>query len=84
MRGSRPGPDETSTTERLSTGRAVASGPTWFVGATRLLFSALREIFDESAYSRFLARHEMTSCPGSYAAFLREQDGLKARRPKCC
>jgi len=58
--------------------------PAWFVGATRLLLATLREIFDESAYSRFLARHEMSSCPSAYAAFLREQEGIKARRPKCC
>jgi hypothetical protein len=46
--------------------------------------ATLREIFDESAYSRFLARHQKSSCPISYAAFLREQEGIKARRPKCC
>ena len=61
-----------------------ASVPTWFVGAIRLLLSTLREIFDESAYSRFLARHGISSCQRAYAAFLREQEGLKARRPKCC
>ena len=60
------------------------SVPTWFARVTRLLLSTLREIFDESAYSRFLARHEMSSCPSAYAAFLREQEGIKARRPKCC
>jgi len=46
--------------------------------------ATFREIFDEAAYSRFLARHEMRSSPGAYAAFLREQEGIKARRPKCC
>jgi hypothetical protein len=46
--------------------------------------ATLREIFDESAYARFLAQHGMSSCPNSYAAFLREQEGIKARRPKCC
>jgi len=44
----------------------------------------VREIFDESAYKRFLAHHEMASCPSAYAAFLREQEESKARRPKCC
>jgi hypothetical protein len=58
--------------------------PTWVVGGARLLLCALREIFDESAYTRFLARHGMPSCPSSYAAFLREQEMIKARRPKCC
>ena len=61
-----------------------ASVPAWLLAVTRLLLSALREIFDEAAYSRFLARHEMSSCPSAYAEFLREQEGIKARRPKCC
>jgi hypothetical protein len=69
--------------------RSLAAGPCsavrkWFVAMTTLLLSALREIFDETAYSRFLSRHGMTSCPNAYAAFLREYEGLKARRPKCC
>jgi len=67
--------------------RAYVGSPgrtTWFVGATRLLLATLREIFDESAYSRFLSRHEMSSCPRAYSTFLREQEGIKARRPKCC
>jgi hypothetical protein len=65
-------------------GRSKALISTWLVAFITLLLSALREIFDESAYSRFLARHEMTSCPISYAAFLREQESIRARRPKCC
>ncbi len=84
MRESTPRPNERSFAERCSAVRAGASVPAWLVGAITLLLSALREIFDESAYSRFLARREMTSCPGSYAAFLREQERIKARRPKCC
>jgi hypothetical protein len=48
------------------------------------IVEALREIFDESAYSRFLALHRMSSSPSAYAAFLREQEQIKARRPKCC
>jgi hypothetical protein len=48
------------------------------------IVATLREIFDESAYSRFLAIHGLSSCPGAYAAFLREQENIKARRPKCC
>src|SRR5262249_14522941 len=49
-----------------------------------LLRDILREIFDESAYSRFLLRHRMSSCPPAYAAFLREQELVRRRRPKCC
>ena len=65
-------------------GRLTRVVPTWFVRAIRVLLSTLREIFDEAAYSRFLSRHRMSSCPNAYAAFLREQDRVKARRPKCC
>ena len=70
--------------ERLPPNDSTMAVPTWFVGATRLLLATFREIFDESAYSRFLSRHEMSSCPSAYAVFLREQEGIKARRPKCC
>ncbi len=50
----------------------------------QLLLAALREIFDESAYQRFLAREGAAASPGSYAAFLREHEATKARRPRCC
>lgn len=49
-----------------------------------LLLSVLREIFDESAYDRFLSRNHFASSPQSYAAFLREHELIKARRPRCC
>jgi hypothetical protein len=53
-------------------------------GFFSLLGAALREIFDESAYRRFLARNRFPSSPSAYAAFLREQEAAKARRPRCC
>jgi hypothetical protein len=49
-----------------------------------VLRAALREIFDESAYSRFLARNRLASSSGAYAAFRREHELAKARRPRCC
>lgn len=55
-----------------------------FRHAVSLLVSALREIFDEAAYSRFLNRNRMASSREAYAAFLREQSSAKARRPRCC
>jgi hypothetical protein len=84
MRPSRLEPNERSAAEPCSAGQPGAAVPTWFVSAAAQFFSALREIFDESAYSRFLARHEMSSCPSAYAAFLREQERNQAHRPKCC
>jgi hypothetical protein len=44
----------------------------------------LREIFDEAAYARFLNRSRIVSSSESYAAFRREFEETKMRRPKCC
>jgi hypothetical protein len=52
--------------------------------AISLLASALREIFDESAYARFLDRGKLTSSREAYAAFCRECEAAKARKPRCC
>ena len=52
--------------------------------ALALLVAALREIFDESAYTRFLSRKQIVSSREAYAAFCREYDAAKARRPRCC
>jgi hypothetical protein len=49
-----------------------------------LLASALREIFDESAYARFLDRRKLASSREAYAAFCRENEVAKARKPRCC
>jgi len=49
-----------------------------------LATAMLREIFDESAYSRFLVRQQIGSSQTAYAQFLREQEVAKARRPRCC
>lgn len=50
----------------------------------RTVAAALREIFDEAAYSRFLQRAGIASSNGAYAAFRREFEEAKLRRPKCC
>jgi hypothetical protein len=44
----------------------------------------LREIFDEAAYARFLSRAGTPSSSEAYAAFRREFEEAKVRRPKCC
>ena len=46
--------------------------------------AALREIFDESAYARFLARNRLSASRTAYAEFLREHEVAKIRRPRCC
>jgi hypothetical protein len=57
---------------------------THILRALRILRAALREIFDEAAYARFLDRTHTTSSRTAYAAFWRERESLKARQPKCC
>ena len=52
--------------------------------AIRTLRAILREIFDESAYERFLSRKQIASSPGAYAAFRQEFEDAKTRHPKCC
>jgi hypothetical protein len=57
---------------------------TRFRQAVGTLRAILREIFDESAYERFLSRKQIASSPGAYAAFRQEFEDAKTRRPKCC
>lgn len=52
--------------------------------SARILLAVLREIFDESAYARFLSRTQMASSPEAYAAFWRERESSHKPRPRCC
>ena len=52
--------------------------------AVTLLLACLREIFDESAYQRFLGRNQRPPSRQTYSAFLKESEGVKAGRPRCC
>jgi hypothetical protein len=52
--------------------------------AGKTLRSVLREIFDESAYARFLTRRQIATSPQAYADFLREMQTQRERRPRCC
>jgi hypothetical protein len=65
-------------------GTPVEPSSTGVTRAMSLLASALREIFDESAYARFLDRKQMASSAEAYAAFCQEYEVVKARRPRCC
>ena len=53
-------------------------------GIVDVVLSALREIFDESAYGRFLERKQTESSREAYAEFMQEHEALRARRPRCC
>jgi hypothetical protein len=78
--------------KRLSTSHVGTAAPgcpaeqssTGVARAAWLLISALREIFDEAAYMRFLNRRQLASSREAYAAFLLEHEGATARRPRCC
>jgi hypothetical protein len=49
-----------------------------------IVAAMLREIFDEAAYARFLNQKHLVSSRDAYAAFRREHEVTKARRPRCC
>jgi hypothetical protein len=55
-----------------------------FARAIRILLATLREVFDESAYARFLRCQGVPSSPAAYAAFWRERESSFARRSRCC
>ena len=48
-----------------------------------LVHAVLREIFDENAYQRFLAREHLQPSQTSYACFWREREATRPR-PRCC
>jgi len=48
------------------------------------ILAALREIFDESAYDRFLLRTHAPRSIASYRDFTRERDSAMLKRPRCC
>jgi hypothetical protein len=50
----------------------------------RIVYAALREIFDEAAYARFLQRTQASSSTAAYAAFCHERELNCARRHRCC
>ena len=50
----------------------------------RIARAALREIFDENAYDRFLRRTNATRSVASYRDFARERDSALSRKPRCC
>ena len=60
----------------------------WFVWSTRTcagtVVEALREIFDEAAYARFLRSEGVENSREAYGRYLRETSGARERRPRCC
>ncbi len=52
--------------------------------ALNTLRATLSEIFDESAYDRFLLRTHRLRSVASYRDFMRERDMAMAKKPRCC
>jgi len=52
--------------------------------AIQTLRAVLREIFDESAYERFLLRTNGVHNLTSYRDFMQERDAAMAKKPRCC
>ena len=52
--------------------------------ALQLVCAILREIFDESAYHRFLLRRGLQPSAATYADFRAEHEQAKSLRPRCC
>jgi hypothetical protein len=65
-------------------GQLVRCGCVELIRALRLLRDAAREIFDEAAYSRYLARHDVENSAEAYQGFLREGEQARERKPRCC
>jgi hypothetical protein len=60
------------------------SVPARLASAMRTLRATLREIFDESAYDRFLLRTKTSRSTASYREFMRERDAAIVKKPRCC
>jgi hypothetical protein len=52
--------------------------------ALQTVLAAISEIFDESAYERFLLRTNAGRSIASYRAFSRERDVSMQKKPRCC
>jgi hypothetical protein len=78
----------TTITKRKTSTRAtrsmIAQGVRAIAGSFEIIAGVLQEVFDESAYRRFLRRGNLAASAASYAAFWVEQEKSRARRPRCC
>jgi len=70
---------------RAATGKNIwASASVLFKGVIHNVNAALYEIFDESAYDRFLLRTKASRSVASYHNFIHERDAAMAKKPRCC
>jgi hypothetical protein len=61
-----------------------ASAPAALKSFVQTMHATLREIFDESAYDRFLLRTSQSHSAASYRDFTRERDASMVKKPRCC
>jgi Selenoprotein, putative len=54
------------------------------IKAWHIVIAVFREIFDENAYERFLARTHGTRSVASYREFIQERESDAAPRARCC
>lgn len=52
--------------------------------AAILVRDTLLEIFDESAYARYLKRNSFVNSPDAYRQFMRETAGATEPKARCC
>ena len=77
-------------TPAMSVPKHTASGSSYetlkdaLVAACQTIRATLREIFDESAYDRFLLRTHASRSVASYRAFTQERDAAMVKKPRCC
>jgi hypothetical protein len=70
---------------RAVTGKNIwASAPVVLERVMSTVRATLREIFDESAYDRFLLRTHESRSVASYREFTRERDAAMLKKPRCC
>jgi hypothetical protein len=62
----------------------IRAGFSILVKLTNIIRAVLSEIFDESAYDRFLLRTNAGRSIASYRAFTRERDAAMLKKPRCC
>jgi len=70
--------------ERSASGSSHKTLKDVLAAAWQTIRATLREIFDESAYDRFLLRTHASRSIASYRAFTRERDAAMLKKPRCC
>jgi hypothetical protein len=68
----------------ISRSRAITRSLVLLTRFLQILRASLREIFDESAYDRFLLRTKSPRSVASYRDFMGERDAAMLKKPRCC